>query len=69
MQFCDVFISHLSPFQFGVVVKKGCEVVVHGIRINFDGHTNWVVLQINLTNAFNTISHKVIFQKFRAIGS
>ncbi len=61
LQFRDVFVFHLSPYQFGVVVKNGCEAVVHGIRATLDGHHDWVVLQIHIANAFNTISRKVIF--------
>jgi hypothetical protein len=28
-------------------------------------HLEWVVLQVNVANAFNTISHKVIFKKIQ----
>ncbi len=61
LQFCDAFIFHLSPYQFKVVVKSGCEVVFHGIWATLDGHHDWVVLQIHIANAFNTISHKTFF--------
>jgi hypothetical protein len=56
-----VFVSHLSPYQFGVAVKKGCEVVVHGIQPTLDAHFNWVLLHVDIANTFNIISHKAMF--------
>jgi hypothetical protein len=41
--------------------------LVHGIRANLDAHPNWVVLEVDIVNAFNAISRKAIFQKLRAI--
>jgi hypothetical protein len=66
MQFCDVFTFHLSPYQFWVVVKRGCEVMVHGIRITLYAHFDWVVLQVDIANASNTCLCKVIFQELWA---
>jgi hypothetical protein len=42
-------------------VKKGRDVVLHGIQVILDAHPNWVALQVDLINVFNTISCKVIF--------
>jgi hypothetical protein len=39
-----VFVYHLSPYQFGVVVKGGGEVMIHGITAILDAQPNWVVL-------------------------
>jgi hypothetical protein len=61
MLFCDAFTSHLSPYQFEVVVKRGCEVVVDGIQATLDAHLDWVVFQVDIVNIFNTILCKVIF--------
>jgi len=63
LQFHDVITFHLSPYQFGVVVRSGCEAMVYGIWATMDAHSNWVVLQVDIANAFNTISYKAIFQK------
>jgi hypothetical protein len=60
-QFHDAFAIHLSPHQFGVAIKGGCEIMVHNIRIALEIHLDWVVLQVDITNAFNIISHRVIF--------
>jgi hypothetical protein len=62
-----VFTSHLSFYQFGVVVKGGCEAMVHGIQVTLDAHPNWVVLQVNIANTFKTILCKVIFQKLQVV--
>jgi len=43
MDFHNVFSSHMSSHQLGMVVKDGCEVVVHGIRFALDLHLDWVM--------------------------
>jgi hypothetical protein len=55
----------LSPYWFGLAVKRGCEAVVHGIQTTSDAHFDWVLLHVNIANTFNTISHKAIFQELR----
>ncbi len=55
-------VTHLTPHKFGVAIKGGCEAMVHNMRTNLNIHLDWVVLQIDITNAFNIISHKIIFQ-------
>jgi hypothetical protein len=42
--------------------------MMHNIKIILDVHPKWVVLHIDIVNAFNTISHRVIFQKLQARG-
>jgi hypothetical protein len=51
-----VFFTHLLVHQFEVVVRHGCEAMVHGFQVTLDIHLNWVVLLVEITNAFNTIS-------------
>jgi hypothetical protein len=31
LQFHDAFIFHLSPYEFRVMIKGGCETMIHGI--------------------------------------
>jgi hypothetical protein len=50
--------------QFGVAIKGRCEAVVHGIWVILNIHLNWVVLHVDVANAFNTISKRVIFWNF-----
>jgi hypothetical protein len=47
-----------------VVIKRGSEAVVHGIWAALDVHLDWVVLQVDVANAFNIVFHIVIFLKF-----
>jgi hypothetical protein len=68
LQFCEAFVTHFSPHQFGVTTKGGCEVVIHDIKYTLEFHPNWVVFQLDLTNAFNLVSKWVIFQKLHVGG-
>ncbi len=54
MHFHNVFSSHMSSHQLGMVVKDGCEAMVHGIRSFLDLHRDWVMLKVDVTNIFNT---------------
>jgi hypothetical protein len=67
-QFRDAFATHFSPHQFKVAIKGGYETIIHGIKCTSDFHPDWVVLQLELINAFNSVSRGVIFQKLRVIG-
>jgi hypothetical protein len=42
--------------------------MMHNIQIILYVHPQWVVLHIDIVNAFNIISRKVIFQKLQPIG-
>jgi hypothetical protein len=55
IQFHDAFAFHLSPYLFTMVIKRGCEVVIHGIEAILDAPSNWVVFEVDIVNAFNTI--------------
>ena len=48
--------SFFGPFQCGVGMPGGAENVVHGIRQLLDGEPNNVVVSLDLSNAFNTVS-------------
>ncbi|KAL2644563.1 hypothetical protein R1flu_012150 [Riccia fluitans] len=61
--FRDAFAAHFEPWQFAVATRGGCETIVHGLRATFDLHPDWVVLQIDIRNAFNTISWEAIFHE------
>ncbi len=37
--------------------------MVHKIQASLDVHLDLVVLQVDIANAFNIVSHRVIFQK------
>ncbi len=60
--------EHLSPHQFGVLTFGGYETIHFGIRTLFDLHINWVVMQIDIENAFNNIFQAVIFKDVWDVG-
>ncbi len=67
-QLRNVFSFHMLPHQFGVVIRGECKAMVHGIWITLNIHPNWVVLQVDVANAFNFISCEAIFQKLHVAG-
>jgi hypothetical protein len=62
LQFCEAFVTHFSPHQFGVAITGGFEIIIHNIMCTLDLHLDWVVFQLDMANTFNLMSRKVIFQ-------
>ncbi len=56
IQFKNILINHFSLHQFGVVTCGRCEIVVHDVQEMLDLHPHWVVLQVDVHNAFNSMS-------------
>jgi len=63
LQFHDAFATHFSPHQFKITTKGGCEAIIHGIICTLDLQPDSIVLQLDIANAFNSVSKGVIFQK------
>jgi hypothetical protein len=61
-------LLHISPHQFGVATEGGCESIIQGIRCTLDLYLEWVVLQLDVANAFNLVLRGVIFQQLRVAG-
>ncbi|KAL2643240.1 hypothetical protein R1flu_010827 [Riccia fluitans] len=69
-QFRKTLANHFSPLQFGVVTHGGCETIIHGLYATLDLHPDWIILQFDIRNAFNTISQEALFCELRvATGS
>ena len=51
-----------SPVQFGVGIPGGAENVVHGVRNLLSDHPDWVLVSLDLVNAFNSVSRPAFFQ-------
>jgi hypothetical protein len=64
-QFKDTFVKHFNPHQFGVVTLSGHETMVHGVKVMLDLHLKWVVLHVDVWNAFNLIFQASIFQELQ----
>jgi hypothetical protein len=58
-------VKHFSFHHFSVVIRDGCETMVHSIRGMLNLHPDWAVLQVDVRNAFNFVSMSTIFQKLR----
>ncbi|CAI5970738.1 unnamed protein product, partial [Closterium sp. NIES-65] len=56
----------LASQQFGVGVTCGTEVVVRGVRRALADHPDWVVLQLDVANAFNSFHRDRMFQALQA---
>jgi hypothetical protein len=59
------FLQHIFPHTN---LELQLRVVIHNIRCIFELHPNWVVLQLDVTNAFNSMSRRVIFQELHVVG-
>jgi len=46
----------------------GCETIFFGIRTFFNLHPDYIVMQINLENAFNGVFQTTIFKELRDVG-
>ena len=55
--------DHLASFQLVVATKNGSEIIIHGTRKwieKMGGDDKYAMLQLDLKNAFNLISRRVI---------
>jgi hypothetical protein len=59
----DTFLEHFNLHQFGVTTCGRCEIMVHGVRMMLNLHPNWVVLEVDVHNSFNSMSLSTIFQE------
>jgi hypothetical protein len=55
LQFHDGFTTHFSSHQFKIAIKGSCEVVIHNIKCTLDLYPDWVVLELDVANAFNLV--------------
>ncbi len=62
-----MFSFHLLSHQFGVAIKGKCKVVVHDIWITLNVHPDWVVLQVDVANTFNSILCEAILQELHVV--
>jgi hypothetical protein len=44
IQFSDALMKHFGFHQFGIAIRDGCEIMVHGVRMMLDLHPYWVVI-------------------------
>ncbi|CAI7801538.1 unnamed protein product [Closterium sp. NIES-53] len=51
----------LPSLQFGVAVSAGIEVMAHAVQSALSLHPDWVVLELDVANAFNSFSRSSMF--------
>ena len=57
----EVFEKLLVPSgQMGVATPSGAETIIHVVRLAMQAHPDWVCLQLDFRNAFNTVSRSLI---------
>ena len=58
--------SFFEPYEFGVAVPCGAEIIAHGLRTCIDqqGMEHGIgVLKVDMTNAFNLVSRQAILSE------
>jgi len=66
IQFKDTFVKYFSSHQFGVTMLGGCKTMVHGVKATLNLQPKWVVLHVDVRNAFNLVFRATIFQELRS---
>lgn len=61
----DALRSFFSPDQFAVATPAGCEALALGARCLSEAYPTHTFLQLDVANAFNTISHSAVFEGVR----
>ena len=67
MQIRETLGSYFQ-WQFGFAFRGGCEVANLGVRLLLESTPSWGVIQVDVKNAFNTISRRPIFEELRDAG-
>ena len=60
-------MRHLAPVQVSCGVPGGVSTVIHGMRTLLEVHPDWVIIRIDLRNAFNTVSRAVMLRRFSEV--
>jgi hypothetical protein len=61
IQLRNILIEHFSPHSFSVMTHGMCETMVHDIQTMLELHPHWVVLYVDVHNAFNSMSRLTNF--------
>ena len=59
--------EYLMPYQLGVSVRCGVEVVPRVVQTWLESHPDHAALKIDIKNAFNSVSRKAIFEQLNAV--
>ena len=65
IEYRDLLSAFFLPDQYAVVTRAGCETVAWGAKVFTEVHDNSAILQLDVSNAFNTISRTAICEGLR----
>lgn len=58
------FATFFGPaHQFGIATPAGTETITHAIRTALAAHPDWMVLQLDMKNAYNTVERSFIAEE------
>ena len=63
---CDAAASVFAPQQLAVGVKGGISSLVHGLRLSVDQRGDFVIVKLDLRNAYNAISRAAVIRRLTA---
>ena len=63
----DALRDHLWPQQVAVGIADGISKLVFGMRLLVEAHPDWVVVKIDLKNAFNEIKRATVLERLCAV--
>jgi hypothetical protein len=61
-EFEDIYKTELIPQQVGVRVKFAAELLAMGLRMTLHVHETFVLISIDLTNAYNAMKRATVFE-------
>ena len=59
----DVLAQHFLPQQVAIGVPSGISLLIFGVRALLDLHPDWVVIKIDIRNAYNEIKRSRVLQR------
>eukprot|EP00973_Karenia_brevis_P036316 5008643-Karenia_brevis.AAC.1 len=60
------FAQHFWPQQAAVGTPSGISLVIFGVRSLLELHPNWVVVRLDIRNAYNEIKRAAILRRLNA---
>ena len=65
IEYRDPLGAYFAPDQYVVATRAGCEAMAWGARCLTEVHDDVAILQVDISNAFNTISRQAICEGIR----
>ena len=62
----DAFAEHLWPQQVAVGLRGGLTMLLFGARLLLEWHPDWVILKLDLRNAYNEVKRARVLERLAA---